>query len=486
MPPSPGRATINVVAPLRDFRFLQTGTGPVADRAGALLGLLGAEVVVAHDAATAAAVARHGEIASDAGDGVGAQREAARGTVRVGASTEGAVADGLRAAAAVVELLSDLGGHRVAVDGPGLAAERAQLLDLPPGGATTAGGAGRMVRAADDWVAVNLPRPSDADLLPAWLGCPIDDGADLWAAVEAALSERAAADVVSSGQELGLAVARVVSPREAATDAQTTARHQGFPMTPFLLDGRPPPPAGPQPLTEPGPLDVRPRARPRPLAGARVVDLSSLWAGPLATSLLCDAGAEVIKVESTGRPDGARVGSRAFFDLLNAGKRSVALPLPDPAAVAQLQALIDTADLVVEASRPRALDQLGILRHRQWLTLTAYGAAGPWRQWSGFGDDAAVAGGLVGGSPDAPTFLGDAVADPLAGLHAAVAGLAVLVGTPTRVDLALREVANHVVGDGVPGPLPATDVRRTRPGRAPALGEANPELLGDLSAPVSR
>ncbi len=191
-----------------------------------------------------------------------------------------------------------------------------------------------------------------------------------------------------------------------------------------------------------------------------------------------DAGAEVVKVESTGRPDGARRGDRAFFDLLNAGKRSVALDLPDPKAVAVLQALVDGADLVVEGSRPRALDQLGIVRHRRWVALTAYGASGPWRQWSGFGDDAAVAGGLVGGSPQAPAFYGDAIADPVAGLHAAVAGLAVLVGAPASVDLALREVVNHVIGVAPPGPMPAAGVRRVRPGRAPALGEAVPDGRG--------
>ena len=58
-----------------------------------------------------------------------------------------------------------------------------------------------------------------------------------------------------------------------------------------------------------------------------MVDLSALWAGPLCGDLLARAGASVVKVESTQRPDGARRGSRAFFDLLNGRKRSVALDL---------------------------------------------------------------------------------------------------------------------------------------------------------------
>ena len=115
-----------------------------------------------------------------------------------------------------------------------------------------------------------------------------------------------------------------------------------------------------------------------------VVDLSSLWAGPLCTRLLRDAGATVIKVESRVRPDGARLGPPAFFDLLNAGKEELVL---DFAAQAdELRDLIVRADVVVEGSRPRALAQFGISaedfleRHdgpRVWVSLTGYDRADP-------------------------------------------------------------------------------------------------------------
>ena len=59
-------------------------------------------------------------------------------------------------------------------------------------------------------------------------------------------------------------------------------------------------------------------------AGAVVADLSSMWAGPLCARLLGLAGADVIKVETPGRPDGARSGNREFFDWLHAGHRSLA------------------------------------------------------------------------------------------------------------------------------------------------------------------
>ena len=63
------------------------------------------------------------------------------------------------------------------------------------------------------------------------------------------------------------------------------------------------------------------------MTGLVVIDLSALWAGPLCGDLLARSGATVVKVESTQRPDGARRGARAFFDLLNGRKRSVGLDL---------------------------------------------------------------------------------------------------------------------------------------------------------------
>ena len=102
-------------------------------------------------------------------------------------------------------------------------------------------------------------------------------------------------------------------------------------------------------------------AHPGPrVAGALVVDLSSLWAGPLCAQLLTAAGARTVKVESTSRPDGARRGPAPFYDLLHAGQDSVALDFRDHRDVDRLRTLLAAADIVIEASRPRALAQLGI------------------------------------------------------------------------------------------------------------------------------
>ena len=129
--------------------------------------------------------------------------------------------------------------------------------------------------------------------------------------------------------------------------------------------------------------EAPPLARP-----AVVVDLSSLWAGPLCTRVLADLGATVIKVESDRRPDGARRGPLAFFERLHRGKRMVSLDL----AGSELRELLADADVVIEASRARALRQLGIhaeeLRPQVWLSITGYGRE---VDRVAFGDDAAAA-----------------------------------------------------------------------------------------------
>jgi hypothetical protein len=194
---------------------------------------------------------------------------------------------------------------------------------------------------------------------------------------------------------------------------------------------------------------------PRPLGRSPlVVDLSSLWAGPLATHLLQQAGARVIKVESSTRPDGARSGAPAFFNLLNCGKESVSLDLTSSKGTQQLGSLLSHADIVIEASRPRALAHMGIDAEalikstpgRVWVSITGYGRGEPESHWVAWGDDAAVAAGALGGTLDAPVFCGDALADPLTGLHAGVAALAFWQGGESvLLDLSLRQVTAHAL-----------------------------------------
>ncbi|MFQ5418492.1 MAG: CoA transferase, partial [Myxococcota bacterium] len=278
---------------------------------------------------------------------------------------------------------------------------------------------------ADGWIAANLARPDDVALLPAWLGGA--PGADPWRFVEKRLAKRAAAEVVGRARLLGLPAAVALNPRS-----------------------RPPP-------------WCRLAAVGRPAGGPRreaplVVDLSSLWAGPLCAHLLGLAGARVVKVESTRRPDGARRGPAAFHDLMNGGKASVALDFRSAASRAALRGLVARADIVIESARPRALAQLGIDAETlveatpglTWLSLSGYGRRQPQANWVAFGDDAAVAAGLASatGPPGGPPlFCGDAIADPLTGLHAAVAALASWRGGGGHLlDLSLCDVTAHALG----------------------------------------
>lgn len=312
--------------------------------------------------------------------------------------------------------------------GAALLTERARLAGLSRNGAVSPGGACRLLQAADGSVAVNLPRPEDWALVPAWLETPAAD----FDAVVAAVAERPVAELVERAGWLGLAV---------AADAWNPAPrpwcriHAGAPWR-----GAP-----------------APQARP-----PRVLDLSSLWAGPLCARLLRRCGADVVKVESRQRPDGARFGNAAFHARLNAGKRCVALDFSTATGRTRLAALIEAADIVIEGTRPRALRQFGIVaedcvRHRPgltWISLTGYGRDGDDAQRIAYGDDAAVAAGLSRLQFEATgehLIVGDAIGDPLSGLHAALAAWASWRdGGGRLVGLALRDVVHHVIAFDLP------------------------------------
>jgi crotonobetainyl-CoA:carnitine CoA-transferase CaiB-like acyl-CoA transferase len=154
--------------------------------------------------------------------------------------------------------------------------------------------------------------------------------------------------------------------------------------------------------------------------------------------------------------------------------------------VAALHELVATADVVLEASRPRALEQVGIDATalitdggpRAWVSITGHGRTGPARDWVAFGDDAAVAGGLVVRDGEGPVFCADAVADPTTGLVAAVAALeALAAGGRQLIDVPLAGVAAHLAGPTLPVD-PQIEVAPPRarpvPGPGPALGEHTP------------
>ncbi len=368
-------------------------------------------------------------------------------------------------------------GRRLDVDGLALLGEHAAALGLARDGAASCGGSARLLPARDGWVAVNLPREDDRLSVAAWLELPGPvDVADPWSAIERAVAERTASEVIGRAELLGLAVARL-----GEVDPPSAPALDGLPLAATRLDAD---------RSDDGSESA---GGPASVEGLRVVDLSSLWAGPLCARLLADRGAEVVKVESTRRPDGARFGASAFYDRLHAGTRSVAVDLGTDAGRAALRTVIDQADVVIEASRSRALQALGIdavdvVRRgpcRVWVSITGHGRAS---NRVAFGDDAAVAGGLVAGDEQGPMFVADAVADPLTGLAAAAGVVAALdAGGRWLLDASMAGVAAHVVGAdrGAPwrpdGRLHAASPSAPSPtGVAPALGADNARLAAEL------
>lgn len=313
------------------------------------------------------------------------------------------------ALASAVAALSAATGSEVRLDVTHMLAGRARLQGWHRRGLISANGGCRLLQAADTWLAVNLARPDDVRSLPAVLGAPVTG--DAWAALAHHAASRPASEVAEAAQVVGV---------PAAVLGSATAE--------------------PLRLSRVG----------RPGAAARLVlDLSAMWAGPVAASILRRAGWRVLKVEDARRPDGARFGPPQFYAELHAGVPTVRLDFGSALGRAELVRLAGQAGVVIESSRPRALRNLGLCAEewlgaaagRVWLSITGYGRTDP-QQRVAFGDDAAVAGGLIARTADgSPAFCGDAIADPLTGILAGAAALAAAAdGGGLLLDVAMAGV----------------------------------------------
>ncbi|WP_268257505.1 CaiB/BaiF CoA transferase family protein [Streptomyces olivaceoviridis] len=204
------------------------------------------------------------------------------------------------------------------------------------------------------------------------------------------------------------------------------------------------------------------------LDGLRVLDLATLFAGPMAATLLGDFGAEVIKVEHPRRPDPSRGhgpakdGVGLWWKVLGRNKRAITLDLSAPGGRATLLRLAATADVVIENFRPGTLEkwdlgwpELSAANPRLVLArVTAFGQFGPCAHRPGFGTLAEAMSGFaaVTGEPDAPPTLPPfGLADSIAGLATAYAVLTALAarertGAGQTVDMAIIEPILSVLG----------------------------------------
>ena len=342
----------------------------------------------------------------------------------------------------------------LSIDGPALLGERAAIAGYTRQGSRSVGGHAQLVESIDKPICINFARPDDLLLIPAWLQEEIDPNNRM--EVLSSLKKFESQQLMKQADLLGIPL--------GVPDVEE------YEYPAYLTEGK--------------------KSKKRADA-TLVIEFGSLWASPLCGDLLRRSGCRVIKIESLSRPDGARRGPLGFFDLLNGGKESLALDFKDDRSLKFLRKIVKEADVIVEGSRPRALRQLGIDAETEvengkvWISITGYGRTGPRSKGVAFGDDAAVSGGLF--LKDPLSFIADAVADPSAGLLAAVIALSALESEKGwLIDVPLSAVANWICGIGeVPKESERDVVAEPRARKiktnAPEIGQHNSELENEFS-----
>ena len=266
---------------------------------------------------------------------------------------------------------------------------------------------------------------------------------------------------------------------------------------------------------------------PQPLSTLKVLDFTALLPGPYATMALADLGADVVRVESPTRPDMVRFlppydgDISAWHGVLNRNKRSLALDLKRPEAVAAVRRLITDGgyDIVIEQFRPGVMDRLGLgyeaLRALNpaliYVALTGYGQTGPLRDRAGHDNNyLALSGALSysGRAAAGPPPLGIQVADVGGGALGALVGLLAAVvqrgatGRGDYVDVSMYDlmvawqahlIAHCLVGGETPAPEGmalnggrAYDLYETQDGRWLSVGSLEPKVWEGFCAAIGR
>jgi crotonobetainyl-CoA:carnitine CoA-transferase CaiB-like acyl-CoA transferase len=240
------------------------------------------------------------------------------------------------------------------------------------------------------------------------------------------------------------------------------------------------------------------------LSHVRVLDLSRVLAGPWASQLLADLGAEVIKVERPGAGDDTRgwgppylrdaagrdTPESAYFVSANRGKKSITLDLAHPEGQAVVRRLVEVCDVVLENYKVGALARWGldyaslsaINPRLVYCSITGFGQTGPYRDRAGYDFLIQAMGGLMSitGEPDGapgggPMKVGVAITDILTGMYATVSVLAALAhrdrtGRGQQADLALLDVQVAMLANQAENYL----VTGAAPRR---LGNAHPSIV---------
>lgn len=198
------------------------------------------------------------------------------------------------------------------------------------------------------------------------------------------------------------------------------------------------------------------------LRGIRVLDFTWMLAGPYATRILADFGAEVIKIQSKKTAQGAEQNATGYFNTWNRNKRSVSLNLSHPEARDIVLELVSISDVVVENFSPRVMANWGLTYDRLrevkpdlvMTSISAMGQTGPWKDYIAFGPTFHALSGLIAATSYGlaePICPGHAYGDTVAGLYAALAILAALeyrdeTGEGQYIDLSAYEAACTLLG----------------------------------------
>ncbi|MGA9048976.1 MAG: CoA transferase [Dehalococcoidia bacterium] len=216
-----------------------------------------------------------------------------------------------------------------------------------------------------------------------------------------------------------------------------------------------------------------------PLEGVRVLDFTWMLAGPYATRLLADFGAEVIKIQSKKTATGAEQNDTGYFANWNRNKLGITLDLSRPEARNIVLELVKKGDVLMENFTPRVMDnwnlnyeQLKVVKQDLvMVSLSGFGHSGPWREFAALGPTVQALSGLTSLTSyesGAPTGLGFAYADHISGLYAALAVMAALrrrdfSGAGSYIDISEYEATCSLLGPAlldyfanghIAGPMP--------------------------------
>jgi len=228
----------------------------------------------------------------------------------------------------------------------------------------------------------------------------------------------------------------------------------------------------------------------------KVLEIGTLIAAPFATRILAEFGAEVIKIEPIGKGDPLRKwrklhhGTSLWWYLQSRNKKSLALNLKSPEAIALIKKMIVDTDILVENMRPGALEKLGldweILKSINpkltFVRISGYGQSGPYKDKPGFGAIGEAMGGIrytTGSQDSAPARVGVSLGDSLASLHAVIGALMSIVNIKTNngngqiVDVSLAESVFNIMESVVPEYDLHGFIRERSGGSLPGIAPSN-------------